>query len=243
MSPYVGKSDTSHQIISALVATCIHVGIVLPLIFGFSFEKKAPKEETYLVAKLVRLGKKKDKKKLPQKVVSPPETKVKPKIDYNAKIDEKPKPKPKKKPKDKKKVNLADQATRALDRISQINTAAPPPDIEGDPNGVAHGKALSAAEGDAYMTRIADIWNRTWSLPAVIDANDAKRLYVKAVIKITASGVVKQPIRITRSSGNAQFDDSITAAWSMIKRVPIPPESQQHLIRTGLKLKLTWKGM
>jgi len=243
MSGYHKKIDTTDRAISAIIAALIHVIVVLPLIFGFSFEKTPPKEEKYLVAKLVRLGKKKEKKTLPQKVVTPTPAKVQAKVDYNAKIDDKPKVKPKKKKKDKKKVDLADKARSALDRIEQINKVTAPPDVEGDPNGVAHGQALSAAEGDAYMTRIADLWNRTWSLPAVIEQNDAKKLYVKAVIKISSSGVVRHPIRITRSSGNTQFDDSIIAAWSMISRVPVPPDSQQHLVRTGLKLKLTWKGL
>lgn len=197
-----------------------------------------PPPPQYVVARLIRKGKPLDKRKLPNKVVPQRATKKPTAVDLSANASDAPNAKKKRDKRDR-----SDRERDALGRIEELVKAQREIEQEGAPEGAASGSA-TASEGDRYMTRIADIWNRTWSLPAVIDRAQAKTLYALVVVKIDRQGNIEYPIQFDRRSGNAHFDNSIVVAWGQIKRIPVPPSDRfAAVLANGLALKLTWRGM
>lgn len=232
-------------IIGLAFTVALHVGSVIGVVIYKRKQAEAhipPPPRTYVVAKLVRLGKPRDKNKLPDKEV-PRVATVKPKgVSLDADPNEKPKPKPKRK-RDRDAVN-SDRLRRSFDKASAFAKIQPDKLGEGDPNGVRGGTAKKGSRGDMYMTRLADLWNRTWSLPSIITPKDAKKLYVLIVLRIDSSGRIKLPLKFDRRSGNSHFDGSISAAWTRIGKIPLPPGDRlASILANGLALKLNWRGM
>jgi len=204
-------------------------------------EEKPPPIGSYVVAKLLRLGKPRDPNKLPNKEVPQRATRKEEGIDLSADANDAP---ARKKNRDLRKVDVSDKLRNALDKAELLAQAQQEIEGEGSPDGVAGGTARTAQEGDPYMTKLADMWIRTWSLPAVIPADEARRLYVLVVLRIDANGVIQFPLEFDRRSGNALFDNSIIAAWKQIKQIPKPPPDRfASILANGLPLKLNWKGM
>ena len=234
--------------------TMMFVGLIATLVlhggalFGVLYVRNAgahedvPPARKYVVAELVRKGKKRDPKKLPDRVVPVKATVEREVVDRSASADDRPVTK---KRKDRPRhADLADKMRRAFRHAEFEDASARQSDVEGDPHGVAHGTATQKRAGDLYMTRIADLWNRTWSLPSIIPSQDAKRLYVLIVVRIDATGTISFPIQFDRRSGNSHFDNSVRAAWQRIQRLPLPPPDRlAQILSRGLALKLTWRGM
>lgn len=233
-------------IVGLLVTLLLHVGAIGGVLVYRRAQanvKPVNRPPSYVTARLIRKGKRKpkvDQKKLPDKIVPQQSTKTVKAVDLTADASAAPnKPKPKKNP----RAKIADRQKRALDRVDLMAKAQQEIEQEGDPDGVVGGTA-SAADGDRYFTRIADMWNRTWGLPAVIPREQAKRLFVLVVIQIDKHGAIKFPIKFDRRSGNPHFDNSIEVAWKQIKQIPTPPPDRMaSILANGLALRLTYKGM
>lgn len=231
--------------IAGLILTVLlHGGaIVGVLLYRKALEaaQKPPPPPSYVVAKLLRLGKPRDEKKLPNKIVPQAATRKEETIDLSADASDAPSLK---KPKPDRNADLSDKLRESLDRAELLAAAQQEIDQEGSPDGVVGGTATRAEGGDPYMTRLADLWNRTWSLPAIIPREEAKRLHVLIVLKIEKDGTIEFPLQFDRSSGNAHFDNSITAAWKQIGKLPIPPPDRfASILANGLGLKHTWRGL
>lgn len=231
-------------IIGLIFTVLLHGGA---LVGAFIYKRKQaeatkpPPPQKYVVAKLVRLGKPRDKNKLPDKEVPRIATIKKSGVSYDGDPDAKPKKKKKRKDRD---AQVSDKLRRSFDKAAAFAKISDKANREGSPDGVAGGTAKKASKGDRYMTRVADIWNRNWSLPAIISPKKARSLYVLVVIRIDRSGRIKFPIKFDRKSGNTHFDASIRSAWSRIKRLPLPPGDRvASVLANGLALRLTWRGM
>jgi hypothetical protein len=149
-----------------------------------------------------------------------------------------------KKPKKDREAKVADKMQRSLDRAELLAAAQQEIEQEGSPDGVVGGTATRASDGDAYMTRVADVWNRTWSLPSIIPKEEAKGLYVLLVLHISKTGRIQFPLQFDRKSGNAHFDNSVKAAWKTIAKIPVPPPDRfASILANGLGLKHTWRGL
>lgn len=231
-------------VVGLIVTALLHGGVVAGVLLyrrALEAAEKPPPPPSYVVAKLVRLGKPRDKKKMPNKVVPRVATREDEGVDYTADADDAPARKKKRKDRDAK---LADKLRRSLDKAELLAQAQAEIEQEGSPDGVAGGTANSAEDGDAYMTRVADLWNRTWSLPAIIPREEAKKLYVLVVLQIDGTGKIQFPLQFDRKSGNAHFDNSIIAAWKQIKQIPKPPPDRfAAIMANGLGLKHTWRGL
>ena len=230
-------------VVGGLATVLLHAG-AFGMVFYFKRAQAAPPplQEKYVVARLVRLGKKKNPKHLPDKVMPTRATVPKKTVDLSAKAEDKPQPKPKEeKP---EQADTSDRMRRALDMARDLSDAQREADLEGDPNGSLAGTATRGNAGDAYITRIADLWNRTWSLPSIIPPDEAQQLYVLVVIRIDETGQVQVPIDLQKPSGNQHFDGSVKNAWRRIGKLPLPPPDRlTAILANGLALKLTWKGM
>ncbi len=230
-------------IVGFIVTLILHGGAVTGVLLyrrALEAASKPPPPPSYVVAKLLRLGQPKDPKKLPDKIVPQEATKKDEGIDLSGDAHDAPARK-KKKDDDAK---LSDRQRRALDRADLLAAAQKEIEAEGSPDGVRHGTATKAEGGDPYLTKLADLFNRTWALPAIIPAAEARRLYLLMVLKIDKDGTIQTPIQVDRSSGNAHFDNSVTAAWQRIKKIPLPPPDRfASMLANGLGLKITWKGL
>lgn len=231
-------------VVGFIITALLHGGTVVGVFFyreSLEAAKKPPPPPSYVVAKLLRKGKPKDEKKLPDKVVPQAATRKVKGIDYTADADAAPS---KKKKKPNREAKIADKMRDSLARAELFAKAQKEIEQEGSPDGVVGGTATKKSGGDAYMTRIADLWLRTWSLPAIIPKAEAKKLYVLVILRIDKTGKIKFPLQFDRKSGNAHFDNSIIAAWKQIKKIPKPPPDRYaSIIANGLGLKHTWRGL
>jgi hypothetical protein len=201
-----------------------------------------PPAPSYVVAKLLRLGKPKDEKKLPDKIVPQAATKKEESIDLSADADDA--PARKKKRDEDRDAKIDSKLRRSLDKAELLAQAQRDIEGEGSPDGVRGGTATKAQGGDPYMTKIADLWNRTWTLPAIIPRAEASRLYVLIVLHIDKDGTIQTPLQFDRKSGNTHFDNSVVAGWAAIKKLPQPPPDRfASILANGLALKITWKGL
>lgn len=222
----------------------VHGGLVGAVIYLRQAQAEpAGPQPAYVVARLVRLGKPRDRRLLPQRLAAPPPTRPPEAPSYDAEATDPPRTTAPKPEPDREAV-VGDRLRQALEKAALLDEGAQQIAAEGQADGVAGGTATEASAGDAYITRIADLWLRTWSLPAIIPAEEATRLYALVVVRIDATGAIQFPIAFDRPSGNDHFDGSIRAAWQRIGQLPVPPpERLAAVLANGLALKLTWKGV
>jgi hypothetical protein len=243
-----GKRGFEPVMIVGLVMTVLLHGTLFVGVYLYreaEAKKRAampPPPGKYVVAKLVRLGKKRDPKKLPDREAPRMPTKKVRGVNLDADASDKG-IKRKKKPRNRHAV-VRNDLNASFDKIRPHAEIQPDKEVEGDPNGSKYGTYRKGSKGDLYYTRIADMWNRTWSLPAIIQRADAKKLFVQVIVKIDAAGNIQFPVKFTRSSGNEHFDNSIRTAWKRIRKLPLPPEERKKsVLAHGLKLRLTWRGI
>lgn len=222
----------------------VHGGLVGAVILARQAQAEPPgPPPAYVVARLVRLGKPRNRRLLPRRLAAPPPTRLPEAPSYDAEATDAPRTPPPKPASDRDAV-VGDRLRQALEKAALLDEGEREIEAEGQPDGVAGGTATEPGAGDAYITRIADLWIRTWSLPAIIPAEEATRLYALVVVRIDAAGVIQFPIAFDRASGNDHFDGSIRAAWQRIGQLPLPPpERLAAVLANGLALKLTWKGV
>ena len=258
MTPYRTPAETERggrpdrrrfepiTILGLVMTMILHGGAVAGVLLyrrALQAAQPPPPSPSYVVAKLLRLGKPKDEKKMPDKIVPQVATKKEETVDLSADANDAPSKKKKDPDRD---AQLSNKLRRSLDRADLLAQAQREIDTEGEgsPDGVAGGTATKAQGGDPYMTKIADIWNRTWALPSIIPRDEAKRLYVLVVLRIDKDSVIQTPIQFDRKSGNAYFDSSVVAAWAAIRKLPQPPADRfASILANGLALKITWKGL
>jgi len=230
-------------ILGLVMTILLHGGAVVGVLLyrqALQAAQKPPPPPSFVVAKLLRLGKPKDEKKMPDKIVPQAATKKEETVDLSADANDA----PSKKKKDVRDAQISDKLRHSLDKADLLAQAQREIDGEGSPDGVVGGTATKAQGGDPYMTKIADIWNRTWALPSIIPREEAKRLYVLLVLRIDKDSVIQAPIQFDRKSGNAYFDNSVVAAWAAIRKLPQPPADRfAAILANGLALKITWKGL
>lgn len=232
-------------VVAVIVTLLLHGGVVAAIyVKRVVLVDQPPPPQAFVVARLVRLGKKRNPRKLPNKIVPQAPTKKQETVNLNADANDAPNKKKPKKPRPDRDAAIDDRMRHALEKAALMEQAQREIEAEGDPSGVVGGTATEAGEGDPYMTRIADLWNRTWSLPVIIPKDEAKRLYVLMVLRVDGQGNIQLPIEFDRSSGDPHFDNSVKAAWAQIRRVPAPPpERRASILANGLALKLTWRGI
>lgn len=222
----------------------VHGGLVAAVLYQRQVHAEATAPASaYVVARLVRLGQPRDRRRLPRRLAAPPPTRPPEAPSYDAEATDAPRATPPK-PAPERDAVVGDRLRQALEKAALLAEGARQIAAEGQPDGVAGGTASEASAGDAYITRIADLWIRGWSLPAIIPAEEAVQLYALVVVRIDAAGAIQFPIIFDRPSGNDHFDNSIRAAWQRIGRLPVPPPDRlASLVANGLALKLTWKGV
>jgi TonB family protein len=214
-----------------VVTILLHGAIIFAILFAHSKRAESvimPRD--FMVAKIVRLGKKKPKNLLPSLPAEPVPTAPKEAVKLTDNEGAKATPKTERKPPDAKPGDLS----RALAHARMLEQQRAQEDQEGDPNGSAQGNSNTAAAGDLYATAVFKAYNEQWNIP---DLAKGKSLVARVRIFVDATGRVLKADLIGPSR-NGPFDDSVTEVLAKVKRLPAPPrELAMRFERSGLVLE------
>jgi hypothetical protein len=247
--------DPRSLAIGAAAAAGVHVG--LPLVAfaivaaltaaGVSITAAAPPPPVEIhdvvQARFVQLGEILDPRRLPDRQVpilrtDVPDPRTAPSLERDPTP---PPPRP-------DHVRQRDAVDDALQRLSQdAQTFAERTDLrqrEGDPDGIEEGTERTATEGDLYQGRLYSFFRRGWTVPTTISEDAVRGLVAVVVIEIHEDTSIGD-WRIERSSGNADFDESVSAQMTRLiatsPNIPPPPEevAPQYL---GQHIRVQFSG-
>jgi TonB family protein len=217
-----------------IITVVIHAGV-----FGgawiarlLSFQHTPQLSENYVDAQLVRFGKPRDLSFLPHKEghvkEKPPDIKVAKDMNALPHIDEKKDPKdvdPLKKTHEDVFKNLKDDN----EGVEVTN--------EGSLSGSRAGTATEA-KGDPYILQLVDQIGSAWTVPTTLTDAQLAKLTAVACLTISESGTLTS-YKIVQPSGNSQFDSSLDAALSTIKKLPPPPDRNLMTLSKNIKYLAT----
>ncbi|HJZ88071.1 MAG TPA: TonB family protein [Polyangia bacterium] len=185
----------------------------------------------FMVAKIVRLGRKRPKNLLPTIPMPPPEpTAPKEAVKLTENEAAKPAPKTEKPPPETKPGDFK----QALARARQLEKLQAQADQEGDPSGDPSGTSDTASAGDLYATAIFKVYFEQWKVPHLASAQG---LSARARVFINAQGNVLRA-QVVKPSGNGPYDDSVVEVLNRVKKLPPPPPGlAQRFERSGLSLE------
>ena len=192
-----------------------------------------------IIAKLVRLGEKRDPTFLPRIDKAPPPPKKVAKV-LPPKPDAVPTPKldtPKAVRNDTPDRSEEDM-TAAISRIAEQydpNATAEVP--AGDPDGDPAGNAADAGEGDRYLALVQRAVHSQYRVPSII--SDRERIFLNAtvVIFVSPDGRILRR-EIETPSGNEHFDTALLTAVDAASPLPPPPAGWREVFqREGLGLR------
>lgn len=198
-------------------------------------------EENVVEARLVRLGKPPDKKKLPQKKV--PRKTTAPKDSVAVSKKEEPKPPPEKKKPEPPKEAEEDPLARLGDRAQAFAQIAEEREREGDPEGDPEGDALEAQAGDRYAGQLTAFFKRGWTIPTTL--GDTSNLMTVANVTITRDLHVGD-FQVVESSGEPLFDQSVEDRLHNLQQqgttLPEPPlEVARRFLGQTITIRFTDK--
>jgi outer membrane biosynthesis protein TonB len=232
----------------ALAALLAHLGVPALFLFvmwllaiGTADLKPAPPaiEEHVVEARFVRLGKKPDPDKLPQRQV-PRKTTAPDKAVVVSKDMNPEQPPPEEKRPEEAEV---DDLTRLGDR-AQAFSEATDQELEGDPNGLAEGTEDEAQAGDLYAGMLVAFFKNGWTIPTTL--GDTRGLVTTISVEITADLHVG-PSEITKSSNVALFDQSVEDRLAQLRAagatVPVPPpEVAERFLGKTIAVRFNGRG-
>ncbi len=184
---------------------------------------KPPIDDHIVEARFVKLGKKIEPDKLPNRKVPIKSTAPPQGVAVSKEMDP---PKPKKPDAGAQPIDPEeDLLTRLGDRAQAFAEIAERRDEEGDPNGIEEGTETTAQAGDIYRGLLVSFFKRGWTIPTTL-GDDTSKLVTRASVEITADRHVG-PSEIVRSSGNALFDQSVEDRFNELRAqnstLPEPP--------------------
>jgi len=218
----VARKDSLRTVAIVLTAL-LHAGVFggLYLQRAMGAHPPALAQQNFVDAQLVRFGKPRDLSFLPHKQGTvkdkPPELKVATDINAMPHLDKEEKP---------KEVDPL-KKTRA-EIFKQMNDDNPGVEVmnEGKLTGSRAGTATEA-KGDPYILAIVDQVGSAWLVPTTIKPEQLSNLSADVCLRIGSDGsLVKYDIE--RGSGNSQFDSSLEATLSTIKKLPAPPDRYRN---------------
>lgn len=161
-------------------------------------------EEHVVEARFVRLGKKLDPKKLPNRIVPRKSTAPDDSLVVSKNMNPE---KPEKRDAGPRPDNpTVDSLTRLGDRAQAFAEIAEKREQEGDPEGVPEGTETQAKAGDLYIGKLVTFIRRGWTVPTTL--GDPSKLVAVASFEITRDLHIGA-FRIEKSSGEPLFDQSL----------------------------------
>jgi hypothetical protein len=211
-----------------VAALAAHVGapllfLLVTAILAATLAKPGPQpvvEKHIVEARFVRLGKKPEPKKLPQRQVPRKSTAPDPATAVS------------KNPVDKRKPDAGppperstqDLLTRIGDRAQALAEIVNEKEPEGDPEGSREGTDTEAQVGDIYIGKLIALFRRGWTIPSTL--GDTSKLRVGATFEITRDLKVGD-FKVEQSSGEPLFDQSVADRFQQLRSegvtLPAPP--------------------
>ena len=227
------------------------------LMGDFGFAPPMDLNKNIIQTRLVKLGKERKKEWLPRKSEPkkpPPQPKTK--IDKKVATSKPPAPKqkapaakpkkpavPKKetpKPEDRSQ-KMSDalsklQATQSTDLSQLISDKVKAEEEEGSQQGSVLGTEVSGEMKASYNSLLGAHIRNSFELPTVLTDNERIRLRAHLSIRIGAGGDLLFA-KITKSSGNAAFDNSVVKAAKNSVPLPNPPLVLRSYYQKGVTLE------
>ncbi len=161
-------------------------------------------EQHVVEARFVRLGKKLDPKKLPNRIVPRKSTAPDKEKVVSKNMNPPPPDKPDAGPRPENPT--PDLLTRLGDRAQAFAEIAEEREKEGDPEGIAEGTEKEAQVGDIYLGKLVSFLKRGWTIPTTL--GDTSKLVAAASFEITRDLKVGD-FKLDKSSGEPLFDQSV----------------------------------
>lgn len=239
----VGAALTIHVALPLGVAAVLGLFAAVGIAIVSEPERPPPVIENVVQARFVQLGEVLDPNQLPNRLVPILRTDL-PDPQHAPSLEENPPP-PAEQPPERRQRDSVDDAMRRLSEDAQVFAEREEARIrEGDPQGVEGGTERQGTEGDLYRGRLWAFFRRGWSVPTTIPDALVEELTTVVVIDVAADTRI-EGFRIARSSGNPDFDESVTAQMTRIQQaegnIPPPPEevADQYL---GRQVTLNFRG-
>jgi outer membrane biosynthesis protein TonB len=203
--------------------------------FGGGIDDLPPPPLEVIEARFVRLGKRREPRKLPSKEI--------PEAQQTAPVPEAPDSEPmaavptgqkeKGLAKPKKKRNERDEEllSQLGERAGAISDLTKGPELEGDPDGIVEGTEATGDELQIYLGKLYSYFRRGWQVPSLITDEELQKLACVIELSITKDGRVGG-YEVKRPSGNEAFDESVRRRMSQAEgaELPGPPESVANRI-------------
>ena len=203
------------------IATAI-VAVISPI----ETPPELPPVDNVVQARFVQLGEVLDPNELPNRQVPIMRTDT-PDPQHAPSLEENPTP-PIERPLEPRQRDSVDDAMRRLSEDAQVFAEREEARVrEGDPEGIEGGTERTGTEGDIYRGRLSLFFRNGWSVPTTIPDEVVRELVATVIVDI-ADDTRITGFRLGRSSGNADFDQSVEAQLTRITQaasnIPPPPE-------------------
>lgn len=216
----------------AMVAALRAAGVIAPP----DAERPPPPEiENVVAARFVVLGEELDPRMLPDRIVPILRTDTPEPRDAPS-LRERPEPPPERERRERDR-RAVDDAIRRLSEDAQIFAEREEARIrEGSPEGIEEGTERRGTEGDIYRGRLYTFFRRGWTVPTTLSEAQLRDLQCVAMVEIALDTRIVG-WRLSRRSGNAEFDASVEAQLTRITasepNIPAPPDevADQYLGR------------
>lgn len=199
-------------------------------LFGGGDDELPPAPIEVIETRFVRLGKRKQPRKLPSKEI--------PHAQQTAPVPQAPDSEPMAavptgnnqkglaKPKEKRRERDEDYLSQLGERAGAISDLSKGPELEGDPDGIVEGTKASGDEMEIYLGKLYSYFRRGWQVPTLISDDELQKLTCVIELSITEDGRVGD-YQVKRPSGNEAFDQSVRRRMSQAEgaELPGPPES------------------
>jgi len=214
------RRDPSLFVAGLVFTVALHAGVLGVMLWSRASATEKPiVVGTFVDAQLVKFGKPRDLTFLPHKqgVIK---NNVKPDALKVATSDKAlPRPPDEKKPDDKfdplKKTHA--EMFKNLDQPEGFQE-----DGVGSPTGSRAGTATEA-KGDPYIGALIDQIGTAWTVPTTIKDSELAKLSAGVCLDMAEDGTLRG-YKFIEKSGNSQFDSSLDAALSTIKKLTAPPD-------------------
>jgi len=226
-----------------IVSVVAHLILILAFGSGLFFNGGKNIKFDSIQARLVKLGKERDKKLLPR--ITKPEKSKAHKVEKKANslkpVKKNEKKVKKKETKKKKQPSLAELLSESMNDIKE-DARAEETD-EGAKDGVEDGDVTDPAlalKANMYTRKVSAIIRKNWNIPGIIKKENLKTLSAEVFFRITYSGEVYS-IQITTASGNNIFDSSVIEAIKKTGMLPLPKdrELKKLVLKEGFECPFT----
>jgi outer membrane biosynthesis protein TonB len=244
-APLLSREMLGGGLLAALAA---HIALPLAIIavtsiLAATLAKAGPEpvvDRHIVEAHFVKLGKKPEPNRLPQRKVPKKATAPDPATAVSKNPVDKPKPDAGIPP----ERRTEDLLTRLGDRAQALAEVVEDRPPIGDPQGSHEGTESEAQVGDVYLGKLVALFKRGWTIPSTI--GDTSKLRVTTTFEITRDLKVGD-FRVEKSSGDPLFDQSVEDRFQQLRSEGVtlpapPPEVADQFLGKTIGVRFSGEG-